>query len=156
MQSLFSLSFCPLRKRLEDLPLLIESLLHRFSPGRDITTSREAMACLKGYRFPGNIRELRNIIERALLLADGNLILPEHLPPECCESAARRGAPTPFPEELVSLEQAEARYLRWAVARFHGEKKQLAEKLGVSERTLYRKLSELNLTSPRTGVSENR
>ena len=147
----FPIDLPPLRKRLEDLRLLIESLLHRFSPGREITISREAMACLKGYSFPGNIRELRNIIERALLLADGNLILPEHLPPECGESAAGGGAPTPFPEELVSLEKAEARYLRWAVARFHGEKKLLAEKLGVSERTLYRKLSELDLTSPRSG-----
>ncbi|MCW9089220.1 MAG: hypothetical protein OQK54_06790 [Gammaproteobacteria bacterium] len=42
-----------------------------------------------------------------------------------------------------------APYLRWAIARFHGEKRQLAEKLGVSERTLYRKLSELGLTTPR-------
>lgn len=144
----FPIELPPLRKRQEDLPLLIEALLHRFAQARDIKVSREAMSCLKGYTFPGNIRELRNMIERALLLADGNLIMPEHLPPECRESS-RNVAPTPFPEELVPLEQAEARYLRWAVARFHGEKKVLAEKLGVSERTLYRKLSELELTTPR-------
>jgi DNA-binding NtrC family response regulator len=107
------------------------------------------MNCIKGYPFPGNIRELRNIIERALLLADGNVIMPEHLPPECCEDEASRSASTPQPEELVTLEQAEERYLRWVVARFHGEKKLLAKKLGVSERTLYRKLSELGLTAPR-------
>lgn len=70
------------------------------------------------------------------MLADGNLILPEHLPAECREGAAARRVHTPFPEELVTLEEAEARYLRWAAARFQGEKKQLAEKLGVSERTL--------------------
>ena len=150
----FPIQLPPLHKRVDDLPLLVESLLHRFAPGREIKVSREAMNCLKGYSFPGNIRELRNMIERALLLADGNLILPEHLPPECCESPAVRDAPTPYPEELVTLEQAEARYLRWAVARYHGEKKLLAGMLGVSERTLYRKLSELELTAPRTGGSD--
>jgi DNA-binding NtrC family response regulator len=143
----FPIALPALSQRQGDLPLLVESLLHRFAPGREIAVSREAMGCLKNYNFPGNIRELRNIIERALLLADGNLILPEHLPAECCESGSGKEPPTPFPDELVPLEQAEARYLRWAAARFHGEKKQLAEKLGVSERTLYRKLSELGLTS---------
>jgi transcriptional regulator with PAS, ATPase and Fis domain len=144
--NIFPIKLPPLRKRLDDLPLLIENLLHRFAPGRDIKLSREAVNCLRSYSFPGNIRELRNLIERALLLADGNLILPEHLPPEC--RASGQAAPTPYPEELVSLEQAEARYLRWATTRFQGEKKKLADKLGVSERTLYRKLSELVLTSP--------
>jgi DNA-binding NtrC family response regulator len=147
----FPIQLPPLRKRLEDLPLLVDSLLHRFAPGRDIRLSREAMQCLKGYAFPGNIRELRNMIERALLLADGNLILPEHLSPECLEGATPEEARSPYPDELVPLEQAEAHYLRWAAARFNGEKRLLAQKLGVSERTLYRKLSELELTSPRNG-----
>lgn len=147
----FPIELPPLSQRLGDLPLLVDAMLHRFAHGRDIRLSREALACLKGYRFPGNIRELRNIIERALLLADGNLILPEHLPAECRDSAAAQRVHTPFPEEMVTLEQAEARYLRWAAARFQGEKKLLAEKLGVSERTLYRKLSELELTSSRMG-----
>ncbi len=146
----FPIELPPLRKRLDDLPLLLESLLQRFAPEREIKVSREALNCLKGYPFPGNIRELRNIVERALLLADGNLILPAHLPSECSnEDAALNSAPTPFPDELVPLEKAEERYLRWVAARFHGEKRQLAEKLGISERTLYRKLSELGLTSPR-------
>jgi DNA-binding NtrC family response regulator len=145
----FPIELPPLRSRYDDLPLLIDSLLHRFAPARDVRVSREAMDCLKNYPFPGNIRELRNIIERALLLADGTLILPEHLPPECCGTGAAGASATPYPDELVALDEAEARYLRWAVARFHGEKKQLAEKLGVSERTLYRKLSELGLTATR-------
>jgi DNA-binding NtrC family response regulator len=144
----FPIDLPPLRERLDDLPLLVESLLHRFASGRDIRVSRSAMNCLRSYAFPGNIRELRNIIERALLLADGNIIMPEHLPPECCEDEGS-GVTTPLPDELVSLEEAEERYLRWVVARYHGEKKQLADKLGVSERTLYRKLSELGLTTPR-------
>ncbi|MCW8827990.1 MAG: sigma-54-dependent Fis family transcriptional regulator [Gammaproteobacteria bacterium] len=145
----FPIELPPLRQRLEDLPLLIDALLHRFAPEREIKLSREVLGYLRAYPFPGNIRELRNMIERALLLADGDIILPEHLPPECRESPQHHAEPSPFPEELVSLEKAEARYLRWAIARFHGEKRQLAQKLGVSERTLYRKLSELGLTAPR-------
>jgi len=145
----FPIELPPLRERLDDLPLLVESLLRRFAPGRDIRVSRSAMNCLRSYAFPGNIRELRNIIERALLLADGNVIMPAHLPPECCEDEEGAKASSPLPEELVPLEEAEERYLRWVVARYHGEKKQLAELLGVSERTLYRKLSELGLTGAR-------
>lgn len=145
----FPIELPPLRQRLEDLPLLIDALLHRFAPEREIKVSREAMGCLRAYPFPGNIRELRNMIERALLLADGDTILTEHLPPECREAPQLDSEPTPFPDELIPLDEAEARYLRWVTARFHGEKKQLAEKLGVSERTLYRKLSELGLTSTR-------
>ncbi|MGM0594223.1 MAG: sigma-54 interaction domain-containing protein [Pseudomonadota bacterium] len=145
----FPIELPPLRKRHEDLPLLIDALLHRFAPKRDIRLSAEALACMKRYPFPGNIRELRNMIERALLLADGNLILPEHLPQECREGGQAAAAYTPYPDELVPLEEAEARYLRWATARFRGEKKQLAKKLGVSERTLYRKLSDLGMTAPR-------
>jgi DNA-binding NtrC family response regulator len=144
----FPIEMPPLRKRLDDLQLLVDNLLCRFAPGRDMQLSREAMSCLRSYTFPGNIRELRNLIERALLLADGNLILPEHLPPECQASVNGQTVPTPFPEGLVSLELAEARYLRCAATRFQGEKKKLADRLGVSERTLYRKLSELGLTSP--------
>lgn len=147
----FPIELPPLRQRLDDLSLLIDSMLYSFAPGRDIKLSREAMQYLKGYPFPGNIRELRNMIERALLLADGNLILPEHLPQECLQGAAADAARVRYPEELVPLEQVEAHYLRWAVARFNGEKRLLAQQLGVSERTLYRKLSELELTSPRTG-----
>jgi len=145
----FPIELPPLSKRLDDIPLLVDGLLHHFAPERDIKLSSQALSYLKAYPFPGNIRELRNLLERALLLADGNLILPEHLPEECRKSGNAQAAPTPFPEELVTLEQAESRYLRWATARFHGEKKLLAEKLGVSERTLYRKLSELGLTAYR-------
>lgn len=58
--------------------------------------SREAMSCLKGKPFPGNIRELRNLIERALLLADENQLMPKHLPSECRDSG-RNVAQTPFP-----------------------------------------------------------
>jgi two-component system response regulator HydG len=136
----FPIELPALSERIEDLEVLIESLLQRVAPERQLRIGEEALECLKRYEFPGNIRELRNIIERASLLTDGDTILPEHLPSDCRNgSALPAGA---MPEGLVSLEQMEHRYLLWALARFSGDKRELAERLGVSERTLYRKLQE--------------
>jgi transcriptional regulator with PAS, ATPase and Fis domain len=138
----FPIELPALRERMEDLPVLAESLLHRVDSTRSLRLSAEALACLEGYDFPGNIRELRNLMERAALLCDGEVILPDHLPDECrCGGSPR--VPGPLPSEVISLEEMERRYLLWALARFAGDKRELAEKLGVSERTLYRKLQEV-------------
>lgn len=134
-----------LRERVEDLPLLCENLLLRVAPNRKLSMSPAALRCLQKYAFPGNIRELRNIIERAALLSDGDQILEEHLPAECGCGQSRAGM-APVPGEVVSLEEMERRYLNWVVARHQGDKRSLAKRLGVSERTLYRKLQELNET----------
>lgn len=81
--SAFPIPIPPLRERGSDLTLLIETLLQRIAPGRRLTLDAAAMACLQRYAFPGNVRELRNILERASLLTDSDTILPEHLPEEC-------------------------------------------------------------------------
>jgi DNA-binding NtrC family response regulator len=109
--------------------------------------SPEALRCLAGYEFPGNIRELRNLMERAALLCDGDEIRPEHLPEDCgCTSGGR--LPGGLPSEIVSLTELEGRYLLWAAARFQGDKRALAGILGISERSLYRKLQELRAKPP--------
>ncbi|MFO7542031.1 MAG: helix-turn-helix domain-containing protein [Thiobacillus sp.] len=92
---------------------------------------------LQTYDFPGNIRELRNIIERAVLMADGDTLLVEHLTPELASQAAGM----PDVNTIVPLETAELRYLQWALAHHDGDRKSLADQLGISERTLYRKLA---------------
>jgi DNA-binding NtrC family response regulator len=84
------------------------------------------------------VRELRNIMERALLMADGDTLLPEHLPPE----VGTHPPPAPVVDEIVPLATAELRYLQWALAHHDGDRKSLADKLGISERTLYRKLAD--------------
>jgi len=134
----------PLRERQDDLPLLIETLLQRFEPQRKVTHSREAMDCLINYPFPGNIRELRNFLERTLLLADDQTIQPEHLPPECGCTTSESRYPAPnlsSPDEVLPLKIVEQTYLQWISARYPGDKRSLARQLGLSERTLYRKLS---------------
>ncbi|MFA5626923.1 MAG: sigma 54-interacting transcriptional regulator [Thiohalomonadaceae bacterium] len=137
----FPIHIPALRERLEDLSLLAESMLQRVGGERQLSLDKAVMTCLRNYSFPGNIRELRNILERASLLCDGEEIKPEHLPEECCggnEVGALRPA---FYDEVIPLEEVEQRYLLWALASFQGDKRALAKQLGLSERTLYRKLS---------------
>ena len=113
-------------------PRACDAVLNLHPQTRDLLTS---------YSFPGNVRELLNILERACLLSDGTTILPEHLPADVTRVRESRDLPSPT-GQLVSLEEAEQRYLQWAAKSFKGSKRELAEHLGVSERTLYRKLSD--------------
>jgi DNA-binding NtrC family response regulator len=130
-------------ERPEDVPLLAESLLARVAPRAGLRLSPAARDVLSRLPFRGNIRELRNVIERACVLATGPEILPEHLP-----SAARDRDYTPAPgmpasgDEIVPLEVAEQRYVRWAAQRLGADRRMLAERLGISERTLFRKLRQ--------------
>ena len=75
----FEIELPPLRERAGDIPLLVEAMLRRLGAG-GTTFSAAALDCLAGYRFPGNIRELRNVVERAVLLADGDRVDLRHLP----------------------------------------------------------------------------
>ncbi len=142
--STFPIRVPPLRERREDIRLLAESLLARLSK-RKLRMHRDALARLENYPFPGNVRELRNLIERAALLADGDTIFPQHLTECVCNPAGT--ATSLAPEEVVSLPEAELRYLRWAVQRHDGDRHALARRLGISPRTLFRKLREANLAA---------
>jgi len=138
--SVFEIALPPLRERPEDLPVLIATLLERMSMA-DVEFADEALACLQRYTFPGNIRELRNIVERAVLLTDDGIVRTQQLP-ERCRASSHRERVEP-PSEIVSLKEAEERYLRHALSTYQGDRKQLAVELGVSERALYRKLAAL-------------
>ena len=135
--SVFPIRLPPLRERREDIALLTSTLLQRLEPARRTHLDAAALACLQNYGFPGNVRELRNILERASVLADGGTIRPEHLPEEvrCTPELGGVGA-----GEVLPLDQVERRYLHQTLRHFQGNKKALAHALGISERTLYRKL----------------
>lgn len=138
--NVFPIVLPPLRERMEDLPMLIKSLLMHLEPVRKMVLSDEAMATLIQHEFPGNVRELRNILERALIMADGNTIQPHHLYLDTLRSVAKEVTETGPMAEIAPLENLEKRYLAWALQHFQGDRKNLAERLGISERTLYRKL----------------
>ncbi len=128
-----------LRERATDIPLLVESLLGRVAPDRPLGVSAEAMQRLVNARYPGNVRELRNWLERASLLCDGDEIGVAHLPMDF-DSGCVEESPGGPREAFV---QCNDRVLIEAVGAHHGSRKSLAEKLGMSERTLYRRIAAL-------------
>jgi len=141
--SAFPIEMPALRERIEDLPYLIASLLERLAPERTVELDEEAMACLTAHHYPGNIRELRNLLERALLLSDGRLISRRHFPGLTgAQEEQMQTGPAIF-SRLVPLYEMEQYYLRWAYGQQSINKHTLARKLGISERTLYRKLEKL-------------
>ncbi len=135
----------PLRERDADIPLLCESFLAHKYAGKRIHP--RALACLMQHDWPGNVRELRNVVQRMALLADGDELGVEHLPPELAGAARARTSSVPPPasafvlEDLISLDEIQAEYLRWALERTP-DRAALASALGISERTLYRKLGQ--------------
>lgn len=129
-----------LRDRREDLPALIEHFIARLNrvQGRDIAgVSDEVLARLMDHEFPGNIRELENILEHAFVLCRGALIELPHLPPHLRgESPAARFRPRPG----LTLAAAEEQLITEALRRHAGNRKQAAQELGINPSTLFRKL----------------
>lgn len=135
----FTLHIPALRERKEDLPLLVNYLLTRLSP--DNTTYRiidRAMDCLLRYGWPGNVRELRNVIERSIILAENNIITERCLPRELV-SASEEG------QADLTLESVEKNHILKILNFFDGNRQKTAETLGVSRKTLYRKLGQYAL-----------
>jgi DNA-binding NtrC family response regulator len=140
--SAFPIQLPALRERRADIPLLAESLLGRLRPDDPPSISATARRQLSAYDFPGNIRELRNILERASLLADDGIVHPRHLPAEV--TSAARAADTPQAGGRL-LRTAERDALQKAFDAHRGGRRDLARSLGLSERTLYRKLRQLGI-----------
>ena len=139
--SAFPIHLPPLRERRDDIPVLVDLFL-KMATGHDPKrVSAEALAMLEAYEFPGNVRELHNLIERACLLADGDELLPEHFPD--LDAHTTPPPPIAFPASVVPLAQAEHDYLTAVAARFQGSRLELASVLGISPRTLYRKLQSV-------------
>lgn len=138
----FPIHLPPLRERREDLPALCEALLAKPPVPAHTYVSNAALRQLARYRFPGNIRELRNILIRASLLADDHVIQTKHLPVDITDLISAHDK-SHFAEKIHPLEEIELQYLQHAQEVFGGSPAQLAQQLGVSERTLYRKLAKL-------------
>jgi len=137
----------PLRERKEDIPALTNFFLHEFSIKRGVAMeiSREAMQRLIDYSYPGNVRELKNIIERASVLAPEPVITPEDLPADL--QAANGIAET---GDSLSLSNAVARtekqLLVKALARTNGKRAEAAELLGISRKNLWEKMKQYEIT----------
>lgn len=137
-----------LKNRREDIPLLVTHLVSKLNrlKGRDIAgVSGWVMARLMEYEYPGNIRELENIIEHAFALCEGDLIDQEHLPPEHRPEAVSivKGSNT-----ATSLKTMERALIKEVLIRNGGSRKCAARELGIDTSTLYRKVKAMKITIP--------
>jgi PAS domain S-box-containing protein len=143
--NVFKISLPSLRERMEDVPLLAEHFITRFNAMRqkDITgVSDEAMVALMTHAYPGNIRELANLIERAFILCKGGLIEKKHLPESLFANPVIR-------DDTASLRDAASACLMSALKQNNWDRLKTAKQLGMHKSTLYRKIKSLGLSIPK-------
>jgi len=141
--SAFPIHLPPLRERHDDIPLLVDSFLQRGAPSRQrLCVEPTAMARLQAHDWPGNIRELRNVLERARLFADDGIVRTEHLPETVAGALPR---PATSPDSSARRTGVDDAALRRLAASTDFTRRALAQYLGLSERTLYRRLKALGL-----------
>jgi DNA-binding NtrC family response regulator len=135
-----------LRERREDIPLLMRHYVQKFAQqfGKPVPElAEDTQLALTRFDWPGNVRQLINVAQHMVVLAEGNRLEPRHLPPEIAASAG--GAEMAVDTGGLSLEQIEKQAIRNALRISAGNRELAARMLGIGERTLYRKLKEYGL-----------
>jgi PAS domain S-box-containing protein len=138
----------PLKERREDIPLLVDHFIATYNRMHDqqITgLSKEALSLLVQHEFPGNVRELQNVLEHAFVLCRGGAIEPRHLPPEVTQGSVREAAD---PRRKTNLRTAEKAMIREALAKHGGSRALAAGELGIDPSTLYRKIQRFGIVTP--------
>jgi PAS domain S-box-containing protein len=138
-----------LGQRREDIPLLVDHLVAKFNrlQGKDIAgVTDEVLARLMNHDYPGNVRELENIIEQAFVLGRGGLIQLHHLPPELRPSTTNSNTES-GPMSILAMEKY---LINEALRRHGGNRKRASEDLGIDTSTLYRKIKALGIETPET------
>jgi transcriptional regulator with PAS, ATPase and Fis domain len=135
----------PLRQRKEDIPILVNHFLKKYNKKREEPVTRiqpEAMKLLMDYEWPGNVRELENSIERALILVDGETLVPGGFPwlIECRQVKTGTGN-----DKIYSLEELEKQLIRRVLSETRGHKGQAAGLMGIDRKTLYKKIKKYEL-----------
>jgi len=144
----FDLHMPALRDRMDDLPLLVEALLqemNRKHGRRVMSLSESALQALEAHNWPGNVRELRNTLERAVIVCEGALIEPRHLPPDFGEVHHWREASDPGKVHLgvgTTVDEAERLIILKTLEATRNNKTRAAEILQISLKTLHNKLKE--------------
>lgn len=137
----------PLRERKDDIPIMVNNFIRKFSKenNKNITTvDTKAKNALYSYDWPGNIRELRNCIEGAVVIAEGSTLRLEDLPPAVRKSQENSSISIPAGTDMDTAEKI---IIRETLLFCHGNKSKTAQVLGIGRKTLHRKLMEMNLVS---------
>lgn len=134
----------PLRKRKEDIPLLVEAFSRKLNDqmGTDVSFSPEAVEALMNYSFPGNVRELLNILERSLALTDSGIVKPADLPAHVVKHPQKKTLLIPL-QEITA--EAEREHIRQILVITKGNRSRASEILGVSRKTLWEKINHHKL-----------
>jgi len=143
----------PLRERPEDIIPIAEHYVQVIANRTNCPApklSKEAMQLLQGAQWEGNVRELENVLERAMIMCDGDVILPEHLPDYIRNAPQTAAVPEKVAGEQVlgrvlPLDEIEKAYILWAILQCGGNKSEAAKKLGIDLSTLYRKIERYGL-----------
>ncbi|MEO5859532.1 MAG: sigma-54 dependent transcriptional regulator [Pyrinomonadaceae bacterium] len=153
----FEIGISPLRERREDIEPLARHLLQKFGNGSTLQLSTQVLEALRGFSWTGNVRQLRNCLERAVLLSDNGRITTKELPPEVVYRTERpqvsvsyngvpQSHPTPFQNvSPTNLRDAERQQILGALEKTGWHRGKTAELLGISPSTLYRRLREYDL-----------
>ncbi len=139
----------PLRERIEDIPLLAMEFLNEFSlrEKKKLSLSDEVIDIFRSYHWPGNIRQLKNIIERAVVLARTDKITPRELPDELRPPKKHfiHKKPSREKQELKTLKELEEQAIIAALKECNGNKSKAAKLLGISRKAFYKRLKEYNI-----------
>lgn len=146
--NVFSVSIPPLRERKDDIPLLLQAFIEEMNAKyekRIKSPDESALQILLQHRWSGNVRELRNTIERAVIACDCDLITPKHLPPRLAtETRDESSDPLTFPEG-ITLRETEKELILRTLASVNNNKARAAEILGITEKTLRNKLHRFGI-----------
>jgi two-component system response regulator AtoC len=138
-----SITLPPLRERAVDIAILAQAFVREFGGARGPSLASEALDALQGYSWPGNLRELRNVLERAVLLAGGGIIHAHDLPLPMDVRTASTADDAP-----LSLQEVERRHIAAVLQRTNWHQGKAATLLGISAKTLYRKIREYGFERP--------
>ena len=135
-----------LRERKEDIPFLLQTFVREFSEKENkvVSISEKAMNALTEYNWPGNVRQLRNVIESAVVLAKGGIISLSDLPEELRLNvkALEEIQPPTVPNERITLKEIELNAIREAMKKCNGNKSKAARILGISRKAFYKRLND--------------
>jgi DNA-binding NtrC family response regulator len=143
--STIPLAFPSLRERVEDIPILADYMLEKFSAdlGRgDIKLEEDSIKALQSYSWPGNVRELRNVIERAVLLSEQKTITLKEL-----HFDGHGGSRAPILDTNLTLLELEKQQIQMVLVEEKGRVERAARRLGIPRSSLYQKIKKHNITS---------